>query len=118
VAGEIGVTYRPELLVNPAQNLRMGAHYLERILGRFGGQIALAAAAYNAGPHAVSRWLGSGERLPLDVWVARIPYTETRKYVTRVVGNFARYAYLKDGGSVPSLDLELPEGLRADASDY
>lgn len=80
---------------------------------------ALAAAAYNAGPAAVSRWLETGETLPLDVFVARIPYEETRTYVSRVVGNLARYAYLSGGdGAVPRLELEIAKGLRAEPDAY
>jgi soluble lytic murein transglycosylase len=89
------------------------------VLRRFGGNPLLAAASYNAGPGAVSRWLETGEKLPLDVFVARIPYQETRHYVNLVMGNLAHYAFL-DGGeaAVPVLGLELPQGLRVAADDY
>ncbi|HMR04339.1 MAG TPA: transglycosylase SLT domain-containing protein [Polyangiaceae bacterium] len=117
VAKELKMTYDPLQLYSPAVNIKMGAYYLSKVLSTFGGNVALAAAAYNAGPSAVSRWLESGEGLPLDVWVARIPYSETRGYVTRVVGNIARYAYL-EGGQVPHLDLALPLGLRAGDDAY
>jgi soluble lytic murein transglycosylase len=117
VAKELKMPYDPLSLYSPAVNIKMGAYYLSKVLSTFGGNVALAAAAYNAGPSAVSRWLESGEGLPLDVWVARIPYSETRGYVTRVVGNIARYAYLQDG-RVPNLDLALPLGLRAGDDAY
>jgi soluble lytic murein transglycosylase len=61
----------------------------------------------------VSRWLVSGEQPPLDLFVARIPYDETRGYVMRVLSNWARYSYLDAGESavqVPSL--ELPKDLK------
>jgi soluble lytic murein transglycosylase len=104
---------------DPIENTRFGVYYLDKLLGMFGDRAELAAAAYNAGPPAVSRWLESGETLPLDVFVARIPYRETRGYVQRVVGNMARYAYLRGGeAEVPELDLELPRGLRAPADAY
>ena len=82
---------------------------MHKLLDAFGGNVALAAAAYNAGPAAVRRWLDGGKTLPLDVFVARIPYGETLEYVERVVGNFARYRYLEDGpNAVPRLALALP----------
>ncbi len=47
--------------------------------------------------------------LPLDLWVARIPYGETRAYVGKVLRNHARYAYLTGGDdAVPVLSLALP----------
>ncbi len=119
VAGELGVDFDPLLLQSPPYNISLGAFYLKKVLHTFGGSVALAAAAYNAGPVRVSQWLESGESLPLDVWVARIPFGETRSYVCRVVGNMARYAYLDGGESaVPALDLTLPKGLRAGPNAY
>ncbi len=119
VGRELGVDVLPELLRVPSKNVELGAFYLKKVLDRFGGHVALAAAAYNAGPRAVSRWLETGEELPLDLWVARIPYGETRGYVARVVGNLARYAYMRGGeAAIPKLSLELPKGVRASPDDY
>ena len=74
-----------------------------------GGNLALAAAGYNAGPSAVQRWLSGSAGLELDLFVARIPYEETRAYVERVVGNHARYRYLGGGeAAVPKVALALP----------
>ena len=42
----------PELLRLPSYNVELGAYYLHKVLATFGGQVALAAAAYNAGPRA------------------------------------------------------------------
>ncbi len=119
VAGELGIDYDPLLLESPPHNIRMGSYYLKKVLSTFGGNMALGAAAYNAGPAAVTRWLATGESLPLDVFVARIPYGETRGYVMRVIGNLARYAYLEGGAeAVPKLSLEIDKGLRAPADAY
>jgi soluble lytic murein transglycosylase len=118
-AGEIGLDYEFSELARPATNIRLGAYYLGRVLGTFGAQVPLAAAAYNAGPVVVSQWLGSAEHLPLDLFVARIPYRETRTYVARVVGNWARYVYLAEGlSAVPSMSLDIPRGLRAAPDAY
>lgn len=119
VAREAGLDEGAALLRYPAENVKLGAYYLRKLLETFGGHVVLATAAYNAGPKAVSRWLETGETLPLDVWVARIPYTETRGYVARVVENLARYSYLRDGEpGLPSLPLDLPKGRRAGPDDY
>jgi soluble lytic murein transglycosylase len=109
VADSLDTSYEAELMRAPAVNVRFGAYYLRELLNMFGGRIELAAAAYNAGPHAAGRWLQAGHELPLDVFVARIPYAETRTYVQRIVGNLARYSYLHGGeDAVPELTLSLP----------
>ncbi|HLV19783.1 MAG TPA: transglycosylase SLT domain-containing protein [Polyangiaceae bacterium] len=119
VASELEVDYHPDLLRSPGYNLNFGAYYLRKMLDTFGGSVPLALAAYNAGPIALSRWLEGGERLPLDLFVARIPYDETRNYVNRVIGNYARYTYLHGGPpAVPSLPLDLPQGHRAPPDAY
>ena len=114
VSSELGIEHTPERLTSPPHNIQLGAYYLAKLLRTFGGSAALAVGAYNAGPVAMSRWLESGETLPLDLFVARIPYSETRTYVRRVLGNLARYQYLTSpDGAIPTLSLELPKGARA-----
>ena len=44
-------------LYTPGLNIRYGSYYYKKLLKRFNGHFALAAAAYNAGPHRVDRWL-------------------------------------------------------------
>jgi soluble lytic murein transglycosylase-like protein len=59
---------------DPGENVHAGARYLKFLMNRFGQDLALALAAYNAGEDAVER---SGGRMP--------PFTETMNYVPRVL---------------------------------
>jgi soluble lytic murein transglycosylase-like protein len=73
-ASKLGVTNS----FAPAQNIRGGTAYLDALLHRYQDNLALALAAYNAGPAAVDRWHG----IP--------PYHETQIYVARVIHEFNR----------------------------
>ncbi len=119
IAAELGEPVEVVALTRAYTNVRLGGAYLRKLLDGFEGSVPLALAAYNAGPQAVSRWLASAETLPLDLWVARIPYEETRNYVARVLSNSARYAYLDGGeGAVQIPALELPRGLKLPENSY
>ena len=67
----------------------------------------------------MNRWLQTASALPLDIFVARIVYEETRTYVQRVVANWARYRYLEGGTpNIPQLDLALPKFQPLAEGDY
>jgi len=107
-AEETGLALLPDDFVRPDVNVQLGAHYLAKLQKSYGGNPALTAAAYNAGPHAVHVWLSSPTDRELDLWVARIPFRETRHYVAAVVGNLLRYQFLYGGVEavlVPSLSV-------------
>lgn len=67
---------------DPASNIEGGTRYLADLLLEFNGDIALTAAAYNAGPTAVHKYGG----IP--------PYDETREYVKRIKILYHRYQNL------------------------
>lgn len=71
-------------------------------LKRF-GHPAMAAAAYNAGPHRVNQWMPE-TAMPLDAWVASIPFRETRNYVQRVLGAQVIYEW-RYTGAITRLDM-------------
>lgn len=118
IALGINTNFEPDLMKAPAVNIRFAAYYLRYLMDLFAGRPELVAAGYNAGPQAVARWLRAGETLPLDIFVAQIPYSETRNYVYRVMGNYARYAFRDDERAPLEVDLTLPKGLKVPADAY
>jgi soluble lytic murein transglycosylase len=108
VAGASHLTYDESRLSVPEINIALGIRYLQDLRARFDDRLALVVAAYNGGDDAVARWLTRAPGMDLDVFVERIPFPETRAYVARVMGNFARYEYLKKGeAGVPTIALAL-----------
>lgn len=102
-ASKAGMRYQQRDLLKPEFNIALGSRYLNEMLGRYEGNPAFAAAAYNAGPHRVDRWLDEGrDQLPLDIWIETIPFTETRNYVQNVMVFSVIYAY-RNGADVRSL---------------
>ena len=118
IADELALPRDDARLTSPPYAIRVGARALRKLLDQFRGDVPLAVAAYNAGADAVERWMTRALGLQLDTFVERIPYRETRDYVARVMGNFARYAYLLDGdAAVPRVDLEIKATGKGGARD-
>ena len=78
-------------LFEPDKNISIGTAYLKQVMEQYDNSIVLASAAYNAGPHRVRRWLPETESRDAASWIALIPFTETRKYVQRVLAYAAIY---------------------------
>ncbi len=83
-------------LFEPATNVELGAAHLRSLVERFGRQLPVALAAYNAGPAAVDNWLPD-EAVDADIWIENIPYNETRAYVRRVMWHSLVFKWLEDG---------------------
>jgi soluble lytic murein transglycosylase len=93
--------YRIEYLNDAAVNADFGAFYLRHCLDGLNGSLALAAAAYNAGPGRARAWRArasahaqktGGAVMEGDIWVESIPFDETRDYVKKVLANAKMYA--------------------------
>ncbi|MEC9343355.1 MAG: transglycosylase SLT domain-containing protein [Pseudomonadota bacterium] len=98
MARKTGLKYSSQRLVtDPAYNATLGSAYLSEQLETFGNSYILTFAGYNAGPGRVKEWLetyGDPRGKPIEEvvdWVERIPFTETRNYVQRVMENYQVY---------------------------
>ena len=86
---ETSVRFNVKKPFDPEQNIRGGLAYLRWLLAYFEGDVALVAAAYNAGEGAVNRYRG----IP--------PFLETREYVQRIVALFKKAEHPFDQSVTP-----------------
>jgi len=94
-------------LFDPSIAVPLGAAYLRELLDRYGEQLAVSLAAYNAGPAAIARWLPP-QLMDADVWIENIPYNETRGYVQHILEHIVAFASSR-GAEAPRLDVMLPQ---------
>ncbi len=94
--GAVSQCEQPEPLAldEPRCNMELGARYLHKLLLAFDGQMPLAVLSYNAGPSVVNRWASEKKSVPLDLFLAKVPFAETRNYVHYVLTNFLVYSWL------------------------
>ncbi len=104
-AKQVGLAFTPQMITDREVNLQLGAAYLKRVLDDFDGSLAMAAAAYNAGPGRPRRWR-EGNAMEPAAWAESIPFNETRDYVKKVLSNSVYYAAVL-GQTVPTLKARL-----------
>ncbi len=96
-ADHAGVAFDPKrLLTDAAFNAQLAARHLGELMAEQKGSYILTFAAYNAGGKKVKEWIdayGDPRKPGVDPvdWVERIPFTETRNYVQRVIENLRVY---------------------------
>jgi soluble lytic murein transglycosylase len=102
------------MVSDPVYNTQMGAAELSALLSEYRGSQIMTFAGYNAGRGRVRDWVKShGDPRDPNVdaidWVERIPISETRNYVQRVMENVQVYRVRFDNGA-PALTSELDKG--------
>ena len=106
------------MLSDPAYNAQMGAAELGDVLESYRGSYILSFVAYNAGRGRVKQWI---ERYgdprdpgvdPID-WVERIPFSETRNYVQRVLENMQVYRAQLGNSQRLTIEADLRGGVAA-----
>jgi soluble lytic murein transglycosylase len=88
-------------LYEPEKNILIGTAYLGDVMKQYDGNIVLASAAYNAGPHNVQRWLPQQQKQSPDNWIATITYKETRNYIQGILAYMAIYDWRMDRAITP-----------------
>jgi soluble lytic murein transglycosylase len=120
IAKKFGVAFdERRLLHDSVYNMQMGAAELGDDIERYRGSYILAFAGYNAGAGRVKEWV---ERYgdprdphidPVD-WVERIPFSETRNYVQRILENLQVYRVRFGGSSKLMIEADLHRGTQTD----
>jgi len=119
IAKKNGIAFDQKRLLNdPVYNVQMGAAELGDVIEAYRGSYILAFVAYNAGRGRVREWT---ERYgdprdpkvdPVD-WVERIPFSETRNYVQRVMENMQIYRVRFGGSPKLMIEADLRRGMTA-----
>ncbi len=93
-ARHVGVVLGGErAILAPPTNVRLGTQYLREMLNRYHGNLAMMAAAYNAGPGRVEQWRPRAGCMDAELWVETIPFRETRRYVRNLLFYAAVYEW-------------------------
>jgi peptidoglycan lytic transglycosylase len=120
IAKKFKVGYdQKRLLHDDVYNMQIGTAELYDTISGYRGSYILAFAGYNAGRGRVKEWV---ERYgdprgpnadPVD-WVERIPFSETRNYVQRIIENIQVYRARFGGGTKLLIEADLRRGGAAD----
>ncbi|MEQ1695172.1 MAG: lytic transglycosylase domain-containing protein [Hyphomicrobiaceae bacterium] len=104
------------LLPDSAYNAKIASAYIGDRMREFGGSYILGLSGYNAGPGRSREWIRAfgdprdPKMDPVD-WIERIPFQETREYVSKVLSNIQIYrARLGDEANALQLDRDLLRG--------
>jgi soluble lytic murein transglycosylase len=80
-----GTSFRTSDLGTPQVNIAYGAFYLRYLMKRYGDDVPLVLAAYNAGEGNVDRWIAAARAKDKSLDINAIPFGETRSYVAKVL---------------------------------
>jgi len=118
------VPYRLSSLNDAEYNAKLGSSYMRRLLDRFDESYIMMLAGYNAGPGRVGQWIklfGDPRRPGVDPvdWVERIPFTETRVYVHKIMESLQVYRAILNKGTAGEITLatDLHRGRSASTPD-
>jgi soluble lytic murein transglycosylase len=100
-AKKLGIKgFRPEQLTDPAMSVRIGAFHLGELYNHFESSLIVSTAGYNAGRPPVFQWLKHYSHPLPYVFIDRISFAETRKYVRSILRNYLNYSRIYAGAKV------------------
>jgi soluble lytic murein transglycosylase len=86
-----GTAFRVSDLGTAQVNIAYGAFYLRYLMERYGGDVPLVLAAYNAGEGNVDKWIAQARAKDKALDIGAIPFGETRSYVSKVLDARRQY---------------------------
>ena len=116
VTKKYGEVYdQKRMLADPSYNASLGAAELGGLIADYRGSYIMTFAGYNAGRGSVHKWIdryGDPRDPKVDAvdWVERIPFSETRNYVQRVMENLQVYRARFGGGMGLQIEADLHRG--------
>lgn len=117
IAKRIGIGFDfNRLQRDPVYNVTLGAAELGHLIQSFNGSYVLTFIGYNAGPGRARQWMDArgdprgGETEAIVDWIERIPITETRLYILRVLENLQVYRALIQNKRVIEIESDLARG--------
>ncbi len=81
-------------LYRPNINIAIGSVYIAELKDEFGGLYEAIAASYNGGEDNVARWLDRSKPKEPAIFASEVGFSETKKYVFKVMGNYHVYKEL------------------------
>jgi soluble lytic murein transglycosylase len=120
IAKRIGINFDfNRLQRDPVYNVTLGAAELGHLVQTFNGSYVLTFIGYNAGPGRSRQWMNArgdprgGQTEAIVDWIERIPITETRLYILRVLENLQVYRALLTNKRVIEIETDLARGQNA-----
>jgi soluble lytic murein transglycosylase len=103
------------LMADVAYNAQIGTAELGNDIASWRGSYILAFVAYNAGPRRAKEWIeqyGDPRNPKVDPvdWIERIPISETRNYVQRIIENMQVYRARFDNNPRLLIEADLRRG--------
>jgi soluble lytic murein transglycosylase len=85
LAQKNGLSWRNDLLADPAVNVRLGTTYFRQVFSMFNENLELSLAGYNGGPYRIKRlWQESGDG-EVDRFLESLGLEESKTYVKRIL---------------------------------
>ena len=109
-AKKLGIKdFRPEQLNDPSLSVRIGSFHLGELYTHFESSVIVSTAGYNAGRPPVYSWIKHYSHPIPYVFIDRISFAETRKYVRSIIRNYVNYSRIYGGANFdPDVLLKMP----------